>query len=178
VAGIKHPKEQEPFMDMAAWLAAIGGKLEQSSFGDWVRVTPYLYPVLESLHILGIAMLVGSALAVDLRLLGVGRAVLPVTIVAHYLLPLSHLGFAVVVLTGGVMFTAIAASVTTSAAAAWKFGLIAVAGLNIAVFHTGVYRSVGAWDLGSRTPLLAQVAALVSGLSWTGVIVAGRFLAY
>jgi hypothetical protein len=61
-------------MDMAAWLAAIGGKLEQSSFGDWVRVTPYLYPVLESLHILGIAMLVGSALAVDLRLLGVGRA--------------------------------------------------------------------------------------------------------
>jgi hypothetical protein len=165
-------------MDIAAWLAEVGGSLEQSSFADWVRVTPYLYPVLESLHILGIAMLVGAALAVDLRLLGIGRAAAPVTVVTRYLLPLSHLGFAVVVLTGAAMFVAIAQSVTTSAVAAWKFGLIAVAGLNIVVFHTGVYRSVGAWDLGSRTPKAARVAAAVSALCWTAVIFAGRFLAY
>jgi hypothetical protein len=165
-------------MDVITWLTEVGGWLEQSSLGDWVRVAPNLYPVLESLHILGIAMLVGAALAVDLRLLGVGRAVLPVTIVARYLLPLSHFGFVVVALTGGAMFIAIAQSVTTSAVAAWKFGLIAVAGLNILIFHTGIYRTVGAWDLGSRTPLRAQAAALLSALCWTSVIVAGRFLAY
>lgn len=165
-------------MDIAIWLAEIGGRLEQSSLGDWVRVTPYLYPVLESLHILGIALLVGSALAVDLRLLGIGRGAVPVTIVARYLLPMSHFGFAVVALTGAAMFVAIAQSVTTSAVAAWKFGLIAVAGLNIVVFHTGIYRTVGTWDLGARTPLRAKAAAVVSALCWTAVIVAGRFLAY
>jgi hypothetical protein len=165
-------------MDIAGWLAEVGSRLEQSSLGDWVRVTPYLYPLLESLHILGIAMLVGSALAVDLRLLGIGRGALPVTIVARYLVPLSHFGFALVALTGGLMFIAIAQSVTTSAVASWKFALIAVAGMNIVIFHVGIYRTVEAWDLGSRTPLRAQLAALVSALCWTGVIVAGRFLAY
>jgi hypothetical protein len=70
--------------------------VEQSGVGEAVRMTPHLYPVLESLHVLGIALLVGSAIAVDLRLLGLGRKVLPVTTVAGYLLPVSHIGFAVV----------------------------------------------------------------------------------
>jgi hypothetical protein len=83
-----------------------------------------------------------------------------------------------VALTGGAMFIAIAQSVTTSPVAAWKFGLIGVAGLNIVVFHTEIYRSVGAWDLGARTPLRTKAAAAVSAICWTVVIVAGRFLAY
>jgi len=165
-------------MEMADWFAEVSGRLEQTSFGEAVRATPHLYPLLESLHILGIAMLVGSALAVDLRLLGIGRGVLPVTTVARYLLPLSHIGFAVVAVTGAAMFTAIAQAVVASAAAPWKFGLVALAGLNIAVFHAGVYRSVRAWDLDVRTPVRAQAAALVSALSWMAAIVAGRFLAY
>jgi len=76
------------------------------------------------------------------------------------------------------MFTGIALSVTTSPAASWKFGLIAIAGLNILIFHTGVYRTVKDWYLDARPPYRAQLAAVVSALSWMGVIVAGRFLAY
>jgi hypothetical protein len=130
------------------------------------------------LHILGIALLVGSAFAVDLRLLGIGRRALPVTIVFRYLLPLSHLGFTIVAATGAAMFTAIALSVSSSPSAPWKFGLIVIAGVNIAVFHFGVYRTVDGWDLHARPPLCAQLAALVSASTWMGVIVAGRFLAY
>jgi hypothetical protein len=76
------------------------------------------------------------------------------------------------------MFIGVALTVGTSAAAPWKLGLIAIAGINIVVFHTGVYRSVRSWDLYSRPPFRAQVAAAVSALTWTGVIIAGRFLAY
>lgn len=158
--------------------ACAAAVLEGSAFGEVVRMTPHFYPVLESLHILGIALLVGSAVAVDLRLMGVGRDVLPVTIVARYLLPLSHAGFALVALTGLVMFTGIATSVVASAAAPWKFGLIALALLNIAVFHLGIYRRVGSWDQHEPTPIAAKLAACLSVLSWSGVIVAGRFLAY
>ena len=68
--------------------------LERSSLAEAVRVAPFLYPLLESLHVLGIAMLVGSVVAVDLRLLGVARNVLPVTTVTRYLLPVSRIGVA------------------------------------------------------------------------------------
>ncbi len=80
--------------------------------------------------------------------------------------------------TGTAMFAGIALVVTSSPAALWKFGLIALAGVNIVIFHTGVYRSVKDWDLHARTPRGAQVAALVSASSWTGVVIAGRLLAY
>jgi hypothetical protein len=165
-------------MGFLSSLAQASGWLEQSAIGEAVRMTPNLYPILESLHILGIALLVGPALAVDIRLLGIGRGILPVSIVSQFLLPLSHAGFGLVVLTGSAMFTGIALSVATSPAAPWKFGLIALAGVNILVFHAGVYRTVKEWDLHVRPPLRAQFAALVSACSWMSVIVAGRFLAY
>src|SRR5436190_12490485 len=160
------------------WLADLLGAMERSSIGEAVRMTPHLYPILMSVHVLGIALLVGPALAVDLRLLGIGRSILPVTVIARYLLPLSHIGFAMVAITGVTMFTGIAVSVGSSTAAPWKFGLIVIAGLNIAIFQTGVYRTVEGWDLHAPTPLGAKVAALVSAFTWTGVIFAGRFLAY
>jgi hypothetical protein len=160
------------------WLVDLLGWLERSSIGETVRMTPNLYPILMSAHVLGIALLVGSAFAVDLRFLGVGRSVLPVTVIARYLLPLSHIGFTIAAVTGVAMFTGIALSVGSSAAAPWKFGLIAIAGVNIAIFHTGVYRTVEEWDLHAPTPVRAKAAALVSAFTWTGVIFAGRFLAY
>ncbi len=117
------------------WLADNLMGLERSDFGEAIRMTPNLYPILMSVHVIGIALLLGSALIVDLRLLGVARHVVPVTVVARYLLPVAHVGFSIVVLTGLSMFSGIAVSVASSSAAPWKFGLIAVAGLNIAVFQ-------------------------------------------
>ena len=164
-------------MDMI-WLAELPEGLEQSWLGEVVRATPHLYPILEGVHIVGIALLVGAALAVDLRLLGIGRHVLPVSLVTCYLLPLSRIGFAVVAATGALMFMGNATAVVASPAAPWKLGLIGLAAINILIFHTGVYRTVSAWDLKSPTPLQAKAAALVSAATWTGVVIAGRFLAY
>jgi hypothetical protein len=80
--------------------------------------------------------------------------------------------------SGAAMFTAIALATTASPAAPWKLGLIGVAEVNTAVFHTGVYRTVEEWDLHAAAPVRAQAAALVSALAWRGVIIAGRLLAY
>lgn len=154
------------------------GSIERSGLGEAIRTTPYLYPILMSLHVVGIALLLGPALVVDLRLLGFARKAVPVTVATRYLLPVCHVGFAIVVCTGIAMFVAIAMAVGESAAAPWKFGLIAVAGVNIIVFHKGIYRSVEKWDLNAKPPLQARIAATVSALSWTGVVFGGRFLAY
>ncbi|MBD2872783.1 hypothetical protein IDH41_29905 [Paenibacillus sp. IB182493] len=156
----------------------IYSELERSEIGEVVGRTPYLYPILETLHILGIAILVGSALAFDLRLLGIGKRILPVTIAARHLLPLCHIGFIIAAVTGTVLFTASALGVGLSAAAPWKLGLIVIAGVNIVIFHCGVYKTVERWDLHIQAPISARFAAVISSLTWTGVITAGRLLAY
>jgi hypothetical protein len=74
--------------------------LQGSTLGETVRSGQYLYPVLEAIHILGIALLVGPAFTFDLRLLGVGHRVVSATTAARYLLPVSHIGFAIAVTTG------------------------------------------------------------------------------
>ncbi|MCY1299513.1 hypothetical protein D9M70_490420 [compost metagenome] len=157
-----------------AWLML----LQDSPLGETVRNAQYLYPVLESIHILGIALLVGPAFTFDLRLLGAGLRIVPVTTAARYLLPLCHSGLGIVATTGIALLSAQATVVAAAEAAPWKLGLIVVAGINVLVFHKGIYRTVTDWDLHAPPPLPAKVSALVSAFVWTGVIVAGRFLAY
>ncbi|CAL9676011.1 DUF6644 family protein [Streptomyces griseomycini] len=152
--------------------------LERSALGEAVRTTPLVYSSLESFHILGIALLVGPAVAFDLRLLGVGRHLLPVTAAARHLLPLARLGLALAVASGSVLFVSGAVAVGDSGAAPWKLGLLLVAAVNVAVFHGGTYRTVARWDTGAPPPVAAKAAATVSILVWTAVIAAGRLLAY
>lgn len=116
--------------------------LQGSALGEAVRSAEYLYPMLEASHILGIALLVGPAYAFDFRLLGIGHRVLPVTAAARHLLPVSHIGFAIAVITGIALLSAQATTVAGTGAAPWKFGLLILACLNVLVFHYGVYRRV------------------------------------
>lgn len=164
-------------MQLPLWLSSNLRAFERSPVGDLVRNVPNLYPLLESFHIVGIALLVGAAIAVDLRLIGVGREALPVTTTLRYLLPISHAGFGLAAVTGLVMFSGVAVSVAGSTGAPWKLALLVLAAINIAVFHQIVYRDIDRWDR-AATPLRAKACALVSVTVWIGVIIAGRFLAY
>lgn len=151
--------------------------IEQGGMGRFVREVPWLYPVLESLHILGIALLLGTTAAVDLRLLGAWRDRVAVRTLTGTLLPLARTGFALILVTGLAMFTGIALSVVRSDAAVWKFGLLALVLANVLVFHRGIFSDVARWDTGP-TPVAARVAAVVSLVGWTGCLFAGRMLAY
>ncbi|WP_062356757.1 hypothetical protein [Herbidospora yilanensis] len=157
--------------DFLSWLQ--GGPLTEA-----IRGTPYLYPVLESIHILGIALLVGPAAVFDLRLLGLGRQKLRVMTAAEHLLPLSRLGFVIAAVTGVLMFLPGASLIADRGSAPWKLGLIVIALLNILIFHRRTYRNVTAWDTDRPTPAAARIAAVISLTSWSGVTIAGRLLAY
>lgn len=74
---------------MGSAMDGIYSWLEETSLAEAIRGTAYLYPMLESVHIIGIALLIGPAAAFDLRLLGLGRQALRVTTAAKHLLP-SH----------------------------------------------------------------------------------------
>lgn len=152
--------------------------LQGSSLGDLVRNAQYIYPLLEAIHILGIALLVGPAFAFDLRLLGVANRVVTVPMAARHLLPVSHVGLAMAFATGIALLSAQATVVGNTGAAPWKFGLLILAGLNVPLFHYGVYRRVDEWAEAAVTPIAARAAAVVSMVAWIGVIIAGRLLAY
>ncbi|MCS7171865.1 MAG: hypothetical protein N0A24_00345 [Armatimonadetes bacterium] len=151
--------------------------LERSAFGAWMRQALWAYPAAEILHLVGIALLVGSVALFDLRLLGLSRH-LPVSLLAHHLLPWAWWGFALVVVSGLGMFTAHASEWLASPAFPVKMGLLVAAGLNRAVFHHGVYRTVESWDRDVPVPRAARASGALSLLLWGGVVVCGRLLAY
>jgi hypothetical protein len=151
--------------------------LESSQFAAAMRQWLWLYPIVEIIHIFGIALLVGSIAMFDLRVLGFGRAV-PVRRLAGHLLPWSLTGFVIMLITGSMMFTAHATEFWTNPAFAVKMALICFAGLNALWFHLGPYRDAGGWDGYGRVPRSAKVATGLSLLLWIGVISCGRLLAY
>jgi hypothetical protein len=157
------------------------GALEASSLGQAMRQWLWLYPAVETVHLIGIGLLFGSIAVLDLRLLGVSRTI-PVSELARHVLPWTAASFALIVPSGFLMFTAHASEFVTSPVFVLKMGLILAAGLNAALFHVVVSPSVGVWDSEEMRklgpPPSARVSAAVSLLIWMAVIACGRLLAY
>ena len=151
--------------------------VEGNALATWLRSSAWGYPAVETLHISGLALLFGAAVAFDLRLLGVAT-LLPVDGVARFLLPLARIGFGVAVLSGLVLFMMQARTFAMMPLFFIKMATVAIAVSNTMIFHRGVFTSVARWSHASRTPLRAQVAAVVSLVCWALALVCGRFLAY
>lgn len=130
---------------------------------------PFAYPALEVVHIVGIALLLGSLVLLELRVWGLAPD-LPVQPLARLALPLSLAGFAMVVLSGLTMFASHPGELLANRAFVAKMGLVATAGLNAAAFHArgGL----------ARLDRLAKAQTVLSLGLWLGVIILGRWIAY
>ena len=153
------------------------GALEAMPIAVAMRQELWLYPIVEIVHISGFVILVGSIVVLDLRLLGLSRA-LRVSVLTRHILPWSVAAFLLIVPTGLMMFMAHASDLLTNRAFQLKLLLIMLAGINAAAFHVGVYRSVARWDESSVPPAAARVHALASLMLWFSVLACGRLLAY
>ena len=158
------------------------GALEASGLGQAMRQWLWLYPAVETVHIVGIGLLFGSIAILDLRLLGFSRTI-SVKRLASHVLPWTAAAFLLIVPSGLMMFTAHASEFIASPVFVLKMCLILAAGLNAAIFHAVLYPSVEVWDseamrkLGPPPPS-ARTSAAVSVLIWISVIACGRLLAY
>jgi hypothetical protein len=153
------------------------GALEASGLGQAMRQSLWLYPAVETAHLVGIALLVGSIAVLDLRLLGLSRA-LPVRRLAGHVLPWSIGSFALILPSGLAMFVAHAGDLIASPVFALKMCLVFAAGINAAVFHAAVFRGAAGWDVDVMPPLAARAAAALSLALWIAVVTCGRLLAY
>lgn len=155
------------------WLAWLEATAAAVAMRQWL----WLYPSVEIIHIVGFVILVGAAVLFDLRLLGLARH-LSITGLAHYHLRWARLALILILPSGLLMFAAHATEMAANPAFQLKLLLIALAGVNAAAFHRGVFRSAPRWDRGVSAPVAAKLAGILSLSLWTGVITCGRLLAY
>jgi hypothetical protein len=155
--------------------ASIFLTLQESALGHVMRSSPALYPAVEILHIIGFVILVGSILALDLRMLGLGRAI-SIQPMAQLLLPLSRAGFVLAICMGFLLFSADASHVVKNPAFQAKALLIAAALINVVIAHAGPWRHIESWR--DKVPGAAKATALISLVLWLGAICAGRLIAY
>jgi uncharacterized protein DUF6644 len=138
----------------------------------------YVWPLLESVHVLCLALFVGTAAMLDLRLLGVSMTHIPASAFTDRLLTWTRGAFAIMVVTGVLLFTATPVDYYKSLSFRIKLVLLAVAGFNVWFFHARTRRRIADWDSAIMPPTSARVAAIVSLAAWSGTVIAGRLVAY
>jgi hypothetical protein len=156
-------------MDFLIWL-------ESTPIAQAITTSIWMYPTFETIHYIGLAMLIGSIMLIDLRLLGFARS-LPLPSMLG-LLPWVWAGFLINVVTGSLMFIYGATSFGTNKMFLLKMTLMVLAGLNALVFTVAVARSGQRWLTTARTPAGIKVIATLSLVLWLGVMTAGRWMAY
>ena len=149
-----------------------------SHIGTAIRESDYAFSIIESVHVLGITLLIGTIAILDLRMLGLVLRRISVSRIAKAVFPLTWSGFVVMFISGSLLFWAEAAKNYTNPAFRIKLVLLALVGLNPLIFHTTIYRRVDEWEVFAISPWRARVAAIASLTLWSGVIIAGRAIAY
>lgn len=151
--------------------------LQNSGIAQWVNTAGPAYPIIESLHVIAIALVFGTILIVDMRLLGLASTNRPFTRVAHDLLRLTWGGFVLAVVTGTLLFLPNASSIYINVNFQIKMILLILAGINMFIFELVTARNVSVWDT-VKPPNAARVAGLLSIGLWMSVIVFGRLIGF
>ncbi|WP_296596269.1 DUF6644 family protein [Phenylobacterium sp.] len=167
--------------DFLVWLATQVGKGPgeyDPSWSEALASTLNVWGLLEGTHVLSLMLFAGTIFLVDFRLLGWGFRRTPVSVISDRVLPLTVFGFLLMVTTGLLLFYAKPLLYYHNLWFRLKLIFLAVAAINIFVFHFRVQKDRDAWDTAEKPPAKARLSATVSILSWIAVITFGRFIAY
>ena len=157
------------------------------SFGTWLNSTslhaamaggyPWLWPACETVHFVGLAMLVGIVGMLDLRMIGMGKGI-PIATLQH-LMPWGVVGFVLNAITGFLFFAGDPLQYMNNVAFWWKMAFIALAGVNVGAFYiTGLAARVDATGAWQDAPLGAKLVGATSLFLWVGVMYWGRMLPF
>ena len=134
-----------------------------------LKSSVWVYPALEVAHIVGIALLLGNLVLLEMRVFGRGAA-LDVKALASLSLGLAAVGFSLAAVSGSLMFATRAAELLTNRAFTLKMILLMLAGCNAAWFH-----GRGSLD---KLDGVARLQMVLSSLMWLAVVTCGRWIAY
>jgi hypothetical protein len=151
--------------------------LDRTRFNAVLRQSNWAFPALDTIHTLGIVLVAGAIMLVDFRLLGLGLRGVPIPQLVRRIVPATLAGFALMLVSGGLLFSSEAVKMYHSPAFRIKVVLLILVGLNALIFHRTIYRDAVHWSTGPA-PVRARLAGLLSLVFWIGIIAAGRAIAY
>jgi hypothetical protein len=157
--------------DFCSWLEGL-------DYSSAIRTSEWLFPTIETVHVLALTLVVGSIAMMDLRLLGIAARDRPVSHLAADILPWTWTSFALAALSGFLMFSSAAVKYFGDVPFRLKVLLLVIAGLNMAIFHGLTYRRVTEWDAAVRLPPAARLAGGISLLLWIGIVFCGRWVGF
>src|SRR5882757_7575216 len=128
------------------------GSVDNTKLAEWVQADPLAFPSLEAAHVISVMLVFGSIAMLDLRLLGVSSRNHAVIKISNEVLPWTWASFLVAVVTGSLLFIGQATAYLGNREFKIKMILLAVAGVNLAVFHLFTWSKVQSWNNGVPTP--------------------------
>ena len=153
-------------------------RLQNGEIGTAIRESLWVFPLVESCHILGLFLSVGVVIWFDLRLAGIALKKASVTEVSTQILPVSIVGFALMFVSGALLLWANPAKLYGNTYFRIKVLLLLLAGCNAVIFQLTVHRKLSEWDRSPVPPVQARVAGYLSLILWFGIIFAGRYTAF
>jgi hypothetical protein len=136
----------------------------------------WVWPIVESIHFVGLTLLFGSIAAWDLRLLGLARQA-PIA-AFHRLVPCAVIGFAINATSGAFFLMADPDQYVYNPAFHLKMFCVLLAGANAAFFYVTMFRGVKQLGPGAREPGMARLSGVVSLVLWITVIICGRMITF
>ena len=152
--------------------------LESSGAAGWLRLSLYAFPLIESFHVIGLAMVFGTIAVFDLRLLGLASVRRPFAAVASDVTKWTWAAFGLTAVTGVLMFITNPVAYYQNLQFRFKMSLLVLAGLNMLIFNMKTGRSLHRWNWDKAAPLSGRLAGAFSLLLWIGVIFLGRWVGF
>jgi hypothetical protein len=157
-------------LQICEWIA-------NTSMSVHIRESIWTYPIIESVHVLGLTLFLGLLLLWDTRLLGVVLRRVPVSALWRQLFPWIALGAVLVTISGSLLFWSDPVKFYGNVFFRIKVVLLLLAAANAAAYHLGIERRLVEWDT-AATPRAAKIAGATSIAVWAVVVVVGRLIAY
>jgi hypothetical protein len=152
--------------------------LEASAPATTIRDGLFLFPLLEGIHVIGLALVFGTIVVIDLRLLGIASSERGFERVASDTLKWTWVAFALTALTGALMFITNADVYFHNFYFRMKMLLLLLTAVNMGAFELTARKRVQEWDGSVRAPRSGRVVATVSLVLWVSIIFAGRLIGF
>jgi len=161
-------------VNIAAFLKA----LEATAVATKIRESLYVFPFLESTHVIGLALVFGTIAIIDLRLIGLASSQRSFKRIYSDILKWTWAAFALTALTGALMFITNATVYYHNFYFRAKMLLLVLAGINMGVFELTLGRRVDTWDKEPSAPPLGRAVGVLSIALWIAVIFMGRLIGF
>jgi hypothetical protein len=152
--------------------------IENTPVATAIRQSTWLFPAIETVHVLATVIVVGSVSMLDLRLLDIAWRDFSIREVHEDVLPWTWTSFGIAAIAGSLLFSSSATKYYHNGPFRMKMVLLVLVAFNAACFELATYRRVATSEESAKIPMVARVAGGLGLVLWIGVVACGRWIGF